>query len=328
MASVVVTSGCGTSSPALPVVGTTASGVSDTSAAAGSSVSPATGQGAVGDSVIASQPGTSLAVERVLLAGTAPPLGLGFHLLRPGWMTMILGPASGIRARIAVWLPPEYGQPAYANTRFRVIQLLGGYPGVLSAWFHSTQIVQGYLRARAAHVPPAILVATEVNVAGRTDLECLDGPGHPRVETWITRDVPNFMRAHFRVAGRSGWAVMGYSMGGYCAPYLALAHPDVYAAAVAMEGYLVPSTPSLPQSFLASRSLLVAAARHPAVSLLWETDQRDWESPPSFGVRLRAATQLPTRVTLAVVPGQGHATRVWRQMLPGALTWLLERLRV
>ena len=258
--------------------------------------------------------------------GANPPSGLGFTYAAPGWVTSFHGRASGITARVVVWLPPEYAQPAYANQTFPVVQLLGGYPGNVFGWMHGLDVVSAYYRARAAGMPPAVLVATEISVAGRADLECLDAPGHPQVETWITRDVPAFMTAHFRVARPGGWGVMGFSMGGFCAPYLALTHPEVYRAAVAINGYLAASSAQLPSAFLARHSVLLAARARPAVSILWTTTHHDPNSPIPWGYQLQRTVAPPTQVTVEVFDSLGHATRQWSPYVASHLLWLVPRL--
>ena len=270
--------------------------------------------------------GPALHLSAAQRRGANPPSGLGFTYATPGWVTSFHGQASGVTARIVVWLPPEYSQPAYAQQTFPVVQLLGGYPANVFGWMHGLDVVSAYYRARAAGMPPAVLVATEINVAGRADLECLDAPGQPQVETWITRDVPAFMTAHFRVARPGGWGVMGFSMGGFCAPYLALTHPEVYRAAVAINGYLVASSPQLPSAFLARHSVLLAVRARPAVSILWTTTHHDTSSPIPWGYQLQQAAAPPTQITVEILHSLGHATRQWSPYIASHLLWLVPRL--
>src|SRR5690349_11026312 len=56
------------------------------------------------------------------------------------------------------------------------------------------------------------------------DTECTDVPGGPRAETWLTTDA-------------TGWSVMGWSTGGFCAAKLLLRHPTLFHAAVGIGGY-------------------------------------------------------------------------------------------
>ncbi len=259
-------------------------------------------------------------------AGASPPSGLGFTYATPGWVTSFHGQHSGVTARVVVWLPPDYALPANAHRTYPVVQLLGGYPASVFGWMHGVDVVGAYYQARAAGMPPAVLVATEINVEGGTDLECLDAPGHPQVETWITRDVPAFMLAHFRVARPGGWGVMGFSMGGFCAPYLALTHPDVYKAAVAINGYFTASSPALQTAFLHQHSVVLAARSRPAVSILWTTTHRDGSSPVTWGYGLQKAVAPPTHVAVEIVNGTGHATKQWRPFVSTHLKWLVALL--
>jgi pimeloyl-ACP methyl ester carboxylesterase len=227
---------------------------------------------------------------------------------------------------VVVWLPPEYGQPAYVHRSFPVVELLGGFPANVFGWMHGADVVSAYYRARAAGMPPAILVAAEINVEGATDLECLDAPGHPAVETWVTRDVPAFIQAHFRAARPGGWGIMGFSLGGFCAPYLALTHPEVYAAAVAINGYFAASSAQLPAAFLRDHSVLQAVRSRPAVSILWTTTRRDTSSPTGWGKILQKAAAPPTQVVVEIVDGVGHGTKQWRPFVWSHLRWLVARL--
>ena len=327
-----------TSVPSIATPGTPAPSIASggvgalNTASGGAGVPGATLGGAAVPSTNALFPGSATTAGRLprlsgpQRRGANPPSGLGFTYASPGWVTSFRGQASGVTARVVVWLPPEYGLPAYAHQTFPVVQLLGGYPANVFGWMHGLDVVSAYYRARAAGMTPAVLVATEINVGGRADLECLDAPGHPPVETWITRDVPAFIESHFRVARPGGWGVMGFSMGGFCAPYLALTHPEVYRAAVAINGYFVASSPQLPKAFLDRHSVLLAATSRPAVSILWTTTHHDPSSPMSWGYQLQQAVSAPTQVAVDIVHGAGHATMQWSPSVSTHLQWLVARL--
>lgn len=54
-----------------------------------------------------------------------------------------------------------------------------------------------------------------------------DIPGRPKMGTWLTEDVPDFVRANFRTfTSRDGWAFMGSSSGGFAGLKSVLKHPD------------------------------------------------------------------------------------------------------
>src|SRR5947209_7907967 len=68
------------------------------------------------------------------------------------------------------------------------------------------------------------------------------GPGQPKVETWLTRDVPDWTAQHFRVkAQRNAWATIGYSAGGYVAAMATVLHSAQYGAGIVLGGYFRPN---------------------------------------------------------------------------------------
>jgi hypothetical protein len=142
-----------------------------------------------------------------------------------------------------VYLPPQYGVRAYRNRRFPVVELLPGYPGHPRNWAEqfdvATVLDQGIESGR---VSPLIAVMPTSIVAPPRDTECVNVVDGPQVETYLTTDVPDALTHVFRAQPIStGWGVMGYSTGGYCAVNLALRHPDRYRAAVSLSGYNAPA---------------------------------------------------------------------------------------
>ncbi|WP_024795932.1 alpha/beta hydrolase [Tomitella biformata] len=66
-------------------------------------------------------------------------------------------------------------------------------------------------------------------------------------ETFLSSELPNFL-ADVKGVNRSGNAVLGISMGGSAALYLAAKHKPQFAFAGSMSGYLNLSTPGMPTS--------------------------------------------------------------------------------
>ncbi len=66
----------------------------------------------------------------------------------------------------------------------------------------------------------SIMVIPQVNNPPDRDTECLNGPaGSPQSETWLTREMPQWIGDHFRVrTDRESWATGGYSFGGHLTP--------------------------------------------------------------------------------------------------------------
>ena len=153
----------------------------------------------------------------------------------------IPGSVSGFHARDArIWLPPAY---LVDPDRVRpVVELIGGTPGWTSDWTRSANLDREADEVAAAHGGEApILVMVDPNGSAFGDTECVDG-ARGNAETYLTVDVPAFVRSHFEVAAdRRGWGVAGYSEGGTCALTLALRHHREFSAFVDLAGDAHPS---------------------------------------------------------------------------------------
>jgi S-formylglutathione hydrolase FrmB len=61
-------------------------------------------------------------------------------------------------------------------------------------------------------------------------------------ETYLIKDVPNFMQANFNAAiGKHSLAVAGLSAGGTCASILALRNPTIFSIFASYSGYASPT---------------------------------------------------------------------------------------
>ena len=159
-------------------------------------------------------------------------------------MTSFTGPKSGLGGTndVIVWTPPQYNDPAYANTDFPVVLLFPGYPGTPQTWFGNMagQKELGTLVQQHASTP-FVLVAVNISPIKGVNTDCTDIPGGPQVATFITDDVRTMIERTFRVTtDRSGWGMMGYSEGGLCAGKLLVQYPQLFSAAVQMSGDVRP----------------------------------------------------------------------------------------
>jgi enterochelin esterase-like enzyme len=247
-----------------------------------------------------------------------------------------VGPASGVRAKLIVFLPPQYGDPAYAGTKFPVVQLLPGYPGQPQTWLGKLKVAQTLLaEVRAGRSKPFVLVLPAMNVAGLRDTECSDVVGGPKVETWLTDDVRRLVTRGYRVrTDAAGWGVMGYSTGGFCATKLAMRRPDLFRAGVSMSGYFTiahdAKTGDLFGGNVAlerqnSPSWLVENRPPPPVALLLTGTAQDGGTVAQMR-RFAAAARPPLRVSQQVAPAGGHNTGVWAAQVPACLAWLSKEL--
>jgi enterochelin esterase-like enzyme len=229
-------------------------------------------------------------------------------------------------------LPPQYGDPAYRNRRFPVIELVPGYPGHPRNWVEQFNVAAVLDQAIASgHVSPLIAVMPTSTVTPPRDTECVNVPGGPQVETYLTTDVPDAITRAFRAQPIStGWALMGYSTGGYCSVNLALRHPGHYRAAVSLAGYNAPANDRTTGDLFAGDSALrdqnttlwrVQHLPPPVLSLLLMDTADDKESF-SDDRALAAAAVPPLHVSVISLAHGGHNFTTWRAEELTALSWL------
>ncbi|MEU6587912.1 alpha/beta hydrolase-fold protein [Streptomyces sp. NPDC046881] len=246
-------------------------------------------------------------------------------------VTQLRGRVSGVNAEVYVWLPPQYGEPAYRHTRFPVVELLPGYPGSAKAWFGAMKAHEQLLPLmRSGQVAPFILVAPRTNLLAGVDTGCANVPGQVNADTWLSIDVPKMVTDNFRAQpAPQGWAVAGYSAGAHCAVKLAVAHPDRYRAAVSMSGY---NDPIGERNSLAAQSPALRAANNPYLLL------RKAAEPPRIalylsgqagdgyqaGRALESVAKAPTTVRVVFLPRSagGHTMALWRPQVDTVFRWL------
>ncbi|MFD0328163.1 alpha/beta hydrolase [Streptacidiphilus monticola] len=230
--------------------------------------------------------------------------------------------------------PPQYQDPAYANTDFPVVELLSGFPGSPQTWFGSMAVGKEMTALMAqGKVQPMILVAPTLNVLGNTvDAGCADIPGVARTATWLARDVPALVAANFRTQrGARHWGVMGYSAGAYCAVNLAVHYPGVFHAAVSLSGYNAPSAGLVTRNPALARAnnpylVLRSARKQPDVVLLMAGSLQDGDTVAAAKALL-GVLRHPGASRLLTVAQGGHLVSVWHNWLPVALPWLSAQVR-
>jgi S-formylglutathione hydrolase FrmB len=248
----------------------------------------------------------------------------------------IVGKRSGMSLPAFVYLPAGYGSVANRQTRYPVVEALAGFPGSPQTWFNGI----GALRIldaeiAAGRMAPTVVVFPVQDATPSRDSECVDAVGGAKFDTYLGLDVPDAIQAQFRVhTDRAGWALVGYSTGGFCAANLALRHPDRYTAMASLSGYFNPITDAttgdlyrgdakarnendplwrlrkLPVPML---SVYLAAAsddRYAMTHLHWFVD----------------AAKPPMRITTGLVPKGGHSKAVWSALGPAVFDWLSAQL--
>jgi enterochelin esterase-like enzyme len=235
-----------------------------------------------------------------------------------------------------IYLPPQYFQRPYAHARFPVVLALTGYPN--DPWSIVRRLALPATAARlvAAHrIKPAIYVMMNVSVALPRDTECTNVPAGPQVETFFAEDVPQAVERTFRAqTGRSGWSVLGYSTGGYCAAKLAMTDPYQYSSAVSLAGYYGAikdrTTGNIyggSQAYQNENNLDWRLQHLPAppVSVL-VTSSRVGELDLPGTLTFLRLVHSPMRGYALLLRQGGHNYHTWLRELPQSLEWLNQRL--
>lgn len=151
----------------------------------------------------------------------------------------IVATTSGFRHRAAyVWVPPAAFDRGVDP--LPVVVMLAGTPGApdnLLRAVDTVDLAKRYAMLHGGRAP--LLVFPDHNGSFGADTECVDGP-RGDAETYLTVDVPAFLRATFPVTpGR--WGIAGFSEGGTCALTLSLRHPGLFSTYLDIAGDLRPN---------------------------------------------------------------------------------------
>ncbi|MHC1561845.1 alpha/beta hydrolase [Actinomycetospora sp. C-140] len=240
-----------------------------------------------------------------------------------------------------VYVPPAW----FARPRpsLPVVMLLHGTPGTPQDWLDGGQAAATADAYAAAHGGSApILVMPDVNGTVDGDTECVDGPAG-RAETYLTVDVPGFVRDVFHTAapGRP-WAVAGLSEGGSCSVMLALRHPDLFATFGDYAGLAGPragdtnaDTDSAVATLFGGSAAafaahepasLLAAHRFPQLGGWFEVGDADPEPAAAAGALVPMTRQAGIATCSVVIPGGAHTFAVFSQAFADSLPWMAGRI--
>lgn len=267
------------------------------------------------------------------------PAALSATAQRDGVVVPI--PVPGLRSRISgvahAYLPPQYAQPAYRHVQFPVVEVLPGYPGHAGGWLtrlHLDKMLR--TETAAGRARPFVVVMVDSNVASPRDTECANVAHGPQVETYLADDVRAAALRTLRVSrSASGWALMGYSTGGFCAVKIAMRRPDLFRAAVSVSGYyhaLVDSTTgdlygrSMHTRHLNDPLWRLAHLPAPPLSVLVTVSAQ--EAGAAETRAFLAAARPPMQVSSIITATGGHNLSAMRRVLPECVQWLSDRLWV
>jgi len=246
---------------------------------------------------------------------------------------------SGFVPRSAlVYLPPA-ARVAHPPV-LPVIEIFSGQPGSPNDLFVSGRLDKVLDTFAAAHqgLAPIVVVPDQLGAPDRNPM-CVDS-ALGNAATYLTVDVPNWIRAHFAVAAApGGWAIAGFSEGGTCSIQLGAAHPELYGTILDISGEIVPKegapAATIKAGFAGNAAAYAAAApaailsRHGTYSdltvifavggndaryLAWASTLRD------------AAKNVGAQTQLIVSPGTAHDWYTVNYALTKALPLITQRL--
>ena len=176
----------------------------------GAAWSDLTSQGVPATSVSATGgPHTATASLGHFDLGIARQYGLTLHL-------RVHGAISHITRSVYVFLPPQYFKPGfYQKYRFPVIELLHGFPGQPQDWITVLGVNTILDTLISEHkADPAVLVMPDANGGRGISLQCLNQHQGPQDDTYLAKDLPNYIYHHLRVQPLgAGWGIAGVLRG-------------------------------------------------------------------------------------------------------------------
>jgi putative tributyrin esterase len=221
----------------------------------------------------------------------------------------------GVKKSLTVYLPPSYGR---GTQRYPLLVLLHGKSGNERDWINAGTLHRIMDSLVAAGGKEAIIAMPDGDDGWYTTWATLPDAGcaadtvrrepaasfcvpWPHYDDYVAHDVVSYMDRSYRTRGtRDSRGIAGLSMGGYGAITLALAYPDVFAAASSHSGVLSPrlrlgALPTNPDRYARTTAELATGARHlwPNLRAVFGTDTLAWRGrdPAVLAERLAARVQ-------------------------------------
>lgn len=249
----------------------------------------------------------------------------------------IPGTISKFKARDGyVYIPAIYKSLAQIN--LPVLVLTAGWPGTPDNWPGlGLENIMNQFAKNHNGITPLVFVAD--NIGSLTnDTECVNSP-RGNVETYLTVDVPNFIKHNFHVdSSPSNWAIGGLSLGGMCAIMLTLRHPDVYNYFMDLGGELGPEDGpkqhTIDTLFDYSEaawaahqpSLLLASHHYDNIGGFFGDGDQDTLNVEDAIAQLSAESKKAGIQSITETIVGAHTFNVWAETFKDALPWLSNRV--
>lgn len=262
----------------------------------------------------------------------AQPIGKDLYLLKE----IITGKNSLVSNVVYLVLPSQLVQSLKAGKAikaadYQVTEFLTGFPSQPEMWFKALKIEEDISAYNASHPRKIIGVIPQINIAGTTDLECMNfGDGQPDAQTWLTSDMHSYLSLRLGIVD-TRWVAVGVSTGAWCAAMFAIDQPALYKGALSIAGYFRPALPltdpialqdamkkkydvaTMESKLITSVPLYIVASLGDVYSIR-ETTRFLAKPHPLLDINYH---QLVTG---------GHNPRVWKSAILPGLEWIITRV--
>ncbi|MGN8050413.1 alpha/beta hydrolase [Curtobacterium sp. 22159] len=252
----------------------------------------------------------------------------------------IPGSVSRFPARPAVVYLPPAALVEHAPMLPVVVMLSGQGPGAAPANIVEAGRMASRLDALAAEhhgLAPIVVMPDQLGEATRNPM-CVDGPLGDSA-TYLTRDVPDWVREHLHVAaGPSNWAISGFSQGGTCALQLGATDPDLFGSWIDVSGQLGPTlqdrSDTVARGFGGDERayedaqplrILQQDAPYSASAAFIAAGADDHRYGPNVQRVAAAAEAAGVQVTAHLVPDGGHDWHTAGHALQEGVAWFMRR---
>jgi len=223
-----------------------------------------------------------------------------------------------------------------------VLVMLSGQPGNPSDILTSgkiNELMDNYARHHDG-VAPLVVIPDQLG-SPEVNPMCVDG-ARGNSETYLSVDVPSWIRAHFSVVSSpAAWTIGGFSQGGTCSIQLGAGHADVYGNILDIAGELVPGggaekeaiaevfagnhaaySAALPQNLLGSH------APYSDSVAVFAVGSNDGRFIPYAKTLTSAASAAGMHATYLDVPGASHDWATVQYAVTNTIGMMVERSRV
>lgn len=261
----------------------------------------------------------------------AQPISKDLFILRE----VIRGKDSLVSNVVYLLLPRQLVQSLKAreslnSADYQVTEFLSGFPSQPEIWYKVLKIEEEISTYNSSHARKIIGVVPQVNIAGMTDLECMNlGNGKPDAQTWLTSDMHSFLSLRLGIPDTK-WIAVGTSTGAWCAAMFLISQPSLYKGAVSIAGYYrsaLPRTDPVALQNAMKKKYNLGMLERKLIKKLPLYIFASVEDDYSIRETRRFLAKLHPHLDINYheVASGGHNSRVWRPAILPGLEWVISK---